>query len=623
MPNYHFKVKTDKRPNGKQTDAFSHCEYIERKGRFADLGAEEMESIAEGNKMFGKHPIENLPETEILLYNSPYGKILLDKTGLRLMKQSTLSEETIALGIELARKIYGDVLELKGKSDFKRRAMTTAVKLEVPVTWGADYQNKAAAIMKEEYENDNRDFIAAGGKYITRRVADTRNSAGAFRRQSPFAEPHAKLDTLESFAKRGLSVPRLPQCHVVCPEGGGQLLLSRDEANHLLNKCREYNSHLRWYSLRARRPAIDRNVDFIMSNLQKRNDSVYASSHVQYINREAVFKKRGGCLYTANHLPGWAKGNATTFFRAADRYERANGERYKEIEFSLPNELSLEENRKIVEDFIDKYLQNFYYAYAIHDKIGTMSNGERQPHVYIMFSPREIDDVERHQERPPKLFFSRANPEHPEKGGCAKSWKWNSGDRRKYLMELREDYAKIQNDALERNGINLRVDHRTLKEQREEALAQGNMLLADLLDKMPEKYIGPVEMMKQDSKLVRTMKKDRATNHQREQNIIAALIAKDGIDKEEMEAKTEELQKRQEVLLAYEHDIEDEEERSYFEEEKQEILKMEKDTIALYGICLWAPQAIEKASLDAMTTEEKEIWQDLKSYGREKKSGKI
>lgn len=52
------------------------------------------------------------------------------------------------------------------------------------------------------------------------------------------------------------------------------------------------------------------------------------------------------------------------------------------------------------------------------------------------------------------------------------------------------------------------------------------------------------------------MKKDRTTNHQREQNIIAALIATDGIDKEEMEVKPEEIQKRQEVLLAYEHDIE-------------------------------------------------------------------
>ena len=45
--------------------------------------------------------------------------------------------------------------------------------------------------------------------------------------------------------------------------------------------------------------------------------------------------------------------------------------------------------------------------------------------------------------------------------------------------------------------------------------------------------------------------------------------------------------------------------------------------VAVYGITLWAPKAVEMASLDAMTTEEKELWQDLKSYGREKKEWEI
>ena len=168
-----------------------------------------------------------------------------------------------------------------------------------------------------------------------------------------------------------------------------------------------------------------------MVNFQKNNDAVYASSHVQYINRESIFKKRGGCLYTANHLPSWAEGDAKKFFQAADRYERVNGERYKEIVFSLPNELDLTENKKIVEEFVQKHLQDFYYAYAIHDKIGSMSNGERQPHAHIMFSTREIDEVERQQERPPERFFRQYNGKHPEKGGCKKSWKWKSADRRK------------------------------------------------------------------------------------------------------------------------------------------------------------------------------------------------
>ena len=623
MPNYRFEIKSDKRRSGNHTSATTHCEYIQREGRFADLGQEEMESLSYNNLITGKHPIENLPDSELLLYNSPYGKILVDNTGVRFMKQSTLSEETVAMGIEIARKIYGDELELKGRSSFVNKAMATAVKLEVPVTWSEEYQNKVMAIMKEDYENGERDFRAAGGKYIRRRIADPRKQTGRGRGERDFPEPHAKLDTLEALAKRGFSLPKLPQCHMVRPEGRSQLLLSRDENNHLLNKCRESTSHLRWYSLRARRRAIDKTVNDIMVNFQKCNDAVYASSHVQYINRESIFKKRGGCLYTANHLPRWAEGNAKKFFQAADRHERGNGERYKEIVFSLPNELGLEENKKIVEAFVQKHLQDFYYAYAIHDKVGAMSNGERQPHVHIMFSTREIDEVERQHERSPELFFSRANSKAPEKGGCKKSWKWISGDRQKYLLKLRKDYALMQNEALERNGVNLRVDHRSLQEQREEALASGNYFLADLLNKMPEKYIGPVELMKADSQKVRMQKQLREMNHQREKDLITRLMIQDGIDKDLMEEKSQELKQRQEVIFAYEPDIEDVDERAYFTEEKQKIQEMQKDMVAVYGITIWAPRAVEMAFLDAMTTEEKELWQDLRSYGREKKEWDI
>lgn len=352
-------------------------------------------------------------------------------------------------------------------------------------------------------------------------------------------------------------------------------------------------------------------------------EATTAASHLEYINRESVFQKRGGCVFAKSHLPQWAEGRAKKFFQAADKYERANGERYKEIEFALPNELSLEENKKIVEEFVNLYLQDFYYAYAIHDKIGAMSNGERQPHVHIMFSTREIDEVERQQERPPELFFKQYNRKHPEKGGCQKSWKWNSSERKRYLLRLRKDYARIQNEALERNGINLRVDHRTLKAQRGEALATGNYLLADLLDKMPEKYVGPVEMQKEDSQLVAKQKQLRKINHQREKAIIIRYMAQNTIDKDTLEEKARSLLQRQKRIFALEHDIEDEEELAYFKEEKQDIQDMQKNMKACFDIAIWAPQAIEWACLDGMTTEEKELWQDLKTYGREKKEWEI
>lgn len=63
--------------------------------------------------------------------------------------------------------------------------------------------------------------------------------------------------------------------------------------------------------------------------------------------------------------------------------------------------------------------ENYYYAYAIHDKIGTMSNGEHHTHVHLMFSTREIDDCERKQERQPDVFFRGSIQITPKKVAAA------------------------------------------------------------------------------------------------------------------------------------------------------------------------------------------------------------
>lgn len=130
-------------------------------------------------------------------------------------------------------------------------------------------------------------------------------------------------------------------------------------------------------------------------------------SHADYINREGAQNDRTDCVFKGSQLPKWAKGSAQKFFSAATRYESKGNRRYKEIELSLPNELTLEQNREIVDKFIADHLSNHYYAYAIHEKAGELS-GERHPHVHIMFSERLIDDVEKKCERPAYRYFRRA-----------------------------------------------------------------------------------------------------------------------------------------------------------------------------------------------------------------------
>ena len=274
-----------------------------------------------------------------------------------------------------------------------------------------------------------------------------------------------------------------------------------------------------------------RHVDYILRE--------EGQAHADYINREGAQSDRNDCVFKGSQLPKWAKGSAQKFFSAATRYEDKGNCRYKEIELSLPNELTLEQNREILDRFLVNHLANHYYAYAIHEKAGELS-GEHHPHVHIMFSERLIDDVEKIQERPACKYFRRAaKPLRGEKvasferrcqHGAPKDKKWHS---KKYFFEMREDFARIQNEVLEKNGYSIRVDHRSLNTQQVEAENHGDAFLAKVYKRAPESYIGIVPAHEGDS---------RGANVKRYRKIIqekqSSLFQNDLKQKETEEAET-------------------------------------------------------------------------------------
>ena len=243
-----------------------------------------------------------------------------------------------------------------------------------------------------------------------------------------------------------------------------------------------------------------------------------------------------------HHLPKWAKDDPKKFFKAADKYEGVGNRRYMEIEFALPNELqTVEQYRQIIDAFIQKHLKDHYYAYAIHNKIGTMSNGQHNPHVHIMFSERLIDDVEKNRERAACNFFkyparkkkdgSEPTFEEKYKRGAPKNRKWSE---KSFLAIIRADFAKIQNEVLERNGFSIRVDHRTLKAQKEEAAKNGDTFLARLFNRIPEQYIGVISSKDADDPKVEQLKKFRSLRKQH----FELIMKLDSLTKETEELET-------------------------------------------------------------------------------------
>jgi len=187
------------------------------------------------------------------------------------------------------------------------------------------------------------------------------------------------------------------------------------------------------------------------------------ADHAQYIERGGRFTvEKYGAIGESErgNLPEWARGSAARFFAAADDHERSNGSAYREFELALPRELDDRQRGELVRGFVAQEIgERHAYVWAIHEPQG------ENPHVHIMFSERTRDGIERGKEQ----YFKRANPKTPELGGHPKSKAFSGGktaaEREQALEAFRERWAAAQNRSLERAGLEVRVDHRSLEAQ--------------------------------------------------------------------------------------------------------------------------------------------------------------
>lgn len=220
-----------------------------------------------------------------------------------------------------------------------------------------------------------------------------------------------------------------------------------------------------------------------------------AKQHADYILREGRFssgKRAEELVYKDANLPHWAM-SASAFFSHADKYERANGRAYSEFEIALPNELTHEENKKLVKDFIVAHIgNNKVWAYAIHSKPAAFEDNEEQIHAHIMFCERTVDDGMEKAKSPSK-FFKRFNSKNPEKGGYKKDERFTKSRSNAVvcIKQTRQSWEDMINAEYKSRGIDKVVSCKTLKAQRDIAAAAGDNALADFFDREPQEHLGP------------------------------------------------------------------------------------------------------------------------------------
>lgn len=183
-------------------------------------------------------------------------------------------------------------------------------------------------------------------------------------------------------------------------------------------------------------------------------------------------------LYGENiNMPSFSQDDPRYFWECSEVYERVNANLFRTVDFSLPYELTDEENIELATKFAEELFgESYVYSLAIHSKPSNDSE-KRNIHCHIMFCERELDGIERGEEH----FFKQANSKNPSLGGAKKNVEWK---QYKKLYYIRQTLETMMNEKLKEKGIDL-VSCKSLKVQREEAIAEGNFLKAEMLDREP------------------------------------------------------------------------------------------------------------------------------------------
>lgn len=247
-------------------------------------------------------------------------------------------------------------------------------------------------------------------------------------------------------------------------------------------------------------------------------DNKVGLAHAEYINREKDFarqeflRKHGQCVYKANKLPKWAKGNPSEFFKSADIYGRKNKASYREFELALQEELTLEQNIEIINTILNnyEYFKDKYYAVAIHDKQAALDDNKQQIHCHSMVSDKMIDDIEKTNERPPEQFFKTYCRVNTDKGGAKVDRYFSKDSFGKNLTHFRKYYCDVTNAIFRKYGIDKTIDYKSLKMQREEALRNGDYVRAEILNRPAEQYIGLVASYDKNDPAVQKLLEKRA-----------------------------------------------------------------------------------------------------------------
>ena len=161
------------------------------------------------------------------------------------------------------------------------------------------------------------------------------------------------------------------------------------------------------------------------------------------------YAARGGVDHTEilapDHAPDWVRDRSELWNRVEESETRKNSQVAREVRVALPDELTHAQRVALVRDYAQAQFVDRGMVADIALHAPGRAGDERNHHAHILLTTREVD----------------------ADGFTTKNRDWNKVE---VLEGWREPWARDSNAALERAGLEDRVDHRTLVAQRDEAL---------------------------------------------------------------------------------------------------------------------------------------------------------
>jgi len=166
--------------------------------------------------------------------------------------------------------------------------------------------------------------------------------------------------------------------------------------------------------------------------------------HDERQGRDHDFTAKEGVVHSEIMLPAGAperwQDRATLWNEVEATEKRKDAQLAREMEFSIPRELSKPEAIRLARDFVAEQFVSRGMVADVNVHWATAGDGEAQPHAHVMLTMRGIEGD----------------------GFGPKARGWNS---RELYESVRERWAALANERLAEQGHDARIDHRSYAEQ--------------------------------------------------------------------------------------------------------------------------------------------------------------